>query len=819
MVATAFLTNTSTQTHNTTINQYQTADTTEQDGTSKSESKLTYNTLSKYYGFREIEIIKSHSGIMELQILDFNLDGRNDMAFVNNHKAKIELLIQKEKLGPAETPTFLDPNDVDINQIIAPTRFEQQSIPVSHKIFALVCGDLNGDELPDIAYYGQPKGLYIIFQKTTNTKTLNWQSPKKIAIQDGLANHDALICADLNNDGRDDLALASTDKVYFIKQKKDTTLEEPVKYPIGQKIRGITAGDLNGDNINDFIVVTNDAEKPLCARFGKKTGQLGPQLKFFIEKPYQLKLHDIDDSTEHEILTIDQLSGRLMCYKFSNQTSQKSDWPIAFFPLPFDKKNADRDLEKGDFDGDGLTDLIASAPEAAELILYKQIQDLGLAEPLRFPAFTDITDLSVADIDNDGKTEIAVLSVKEKVLGLTKYLDARLSFPKPIDLDGEPLAMQLADVDGNHSTDCLYICKDVNNNRFMRVIYDLNENITENETSKKPNNTENKKQEPKPNLKLEKLSANPQGLKVMDVDQDGLMDVLVFVKYETPTLIHQGKKGEFKVIDSPKSNSSLISKASLSSINTANVDGKKGKELLLAEKNFARSLIFQDGIKWRILDQYNAKSSENTVSTVAAFNIPGYSSNEKPVILLLDAIKGQLQILKPQDNQAYRFEKQLKVGRFSPATHLKMLFASVTGPHPASILIFDSENFALITPPTNQNPTLHLQKQFSYETKIKKGTYGNLACGDINHDQKADIIMVEYKRNYMEILALDHQYQPLPAMRFKIFEEKSYRRKSRNNTGKFSVEPREMKVEDVTADGKKDLITIIHDRIIIYPQD
>jgi hypothetical protein len=54
-------------------------------------------------------------------------------------------------------------------------------------------------------------------------------------------------------------------------------------------------------------------------------------------------------------------------------------------------------------------------------------------------------------------------------------------------------------------------------------------------------------------------------------------------------------------------------------------------------------------------------------------------------------------------------------------------------------------------------------------------------------------------------------------MRFKIFEEKSYR--GERGAAKSGVEPRELIVADVTGDGKNDLVTIIHDRIIIYPQD
>jgi len=95
--------------------------------------------------------------------------------------------------------------------------------------------------------------------------------------------------------------------------------------------------------------------------------------------------------------------------------------------------------------------------------------------------------------------------------------------------------------------------------------------------------------------------------------------------------------------------------------------------------------------------------------------------------------------------------------------------------------------------------------------------YGNLVIGDINSDGRADIIMVEYNRNHIEILALDSEMKPIPAMRFKVFEQKSYRDSQKRSKG--GVEPRELKIADVTGDGKDDLVTVIHDRIIIYPQD
>lgn len=785
------------------------------------------NDISAYYGFGEIEIIKLDWGIKDLTVTDFNNDGRNDIAIVNNTKAKIELLIQKETMGPDETDVSVDINDADVNTITPPTRFDKQSIAVSEKVYSLVCGDLNSDGMKDLAFYGEPKGLYVILQKAetnplpTTIKTLSWRTKKRFEIDDGLLTSNILACADLNNDGADDLALAGRDGVYIVVQKEGV-LAEPVKYPIStQTLRSLTTGDLNGDKINDLILFTNDMEKPVHVRFGLKTGQLGPQERFFIERPFTFQLYNIDDATGDEILTVDGRSGRLICYKYSIENEKDGDWPIRFYPLASGESDTKRDLVIGDFDGDGLADITISDPGAAELIFYKQISKIGLAEPVRFPAFTDITSLSVADINGDGKTELGILSVKEKIIGLSRFENDRLSFPKPVDITGEPVAMELADVDNDGNTDCLYISIDDGDKRKLRTIYHISANEKQQTNPIKvkgsTSNISENADEIESALELKKLTSNPDGLKVLDVDQDGLQDVLIFVSYELPIFARQVQKRRFEIVDSPKALSSMIKDASLRSTAMANVDGRSGKELLIAQKNFARSLVFTEDQKWSIIDQYNAKNTENQISTVAAFYIFGECLETGPAILLLDGRKGQLQILKASDDKTYRVEKEVDIGRWNDALHLKMLFAQLTGNHAYSLLLFDSGKFALITPPSGSNITQHLEQFFSYETKIKDGIYGNLTAGDINSDNRTDITMVEYRNNHIELLTLDAGFKPIAAMRFKIFEQKAYR--DSKGIPKSRVEPRELKIVDITSDGKDDLVTVIHDRIIIYPQD
>lgn len=755
--------------------------------------------LWAYYGFGEMEMVKLGWDIKNLRTADFNHDGLMDIAVVNNTDSRIEILLQKPAISSEDGASHqADANDTDINELNPPSKFRKVPVPVSVKIAGFVCGDLNGDGLADIAFYGEPRALYILLQKPADASdkkdTLNWKALKKIKIDDGLLNSNSLECADINNDGRADLILAGTDAVYVILQQADGTLAEAVKYPTTSRILALRAADFNGDKRPDLMMITNDTEKPLSIRFGQQNGRLGPEIRFDFDAPSSIDVCNYDGIGGAKILSIDAKSGRFKSNKVVTEKSTTDDeYPILFYPLPVRKESAARDIVIGDVDGDGLADIVVSDPGAAQLILYRQIKGMGLDTPAEFPAFADITSLSVADIDQNGSEEIGVLSVKEKTIGISRYEDKRLTFPKPLDITGEPLAMQLADVDGNGKTDCVYVSKDVNDVRWLRVKYDL----TAGEKNKIADSV----------LELKKFTANPDGLKVFDADHDGLQDVLIFVSYDQPIMLRQSTKGKFEIVDSPNSQASLIKEAKTSSTAVAKIDGKKGDDLLVAQQNFARSLRMTDG-KWTIIDQYNAKSTENVISGVAAFDIDNDGHSD---ILLLDGQKGRLQILKAGDDTMYHFVKEIDI---SPWSIKKILFAPLTGADAGSIVLFDADKFALITP---RSGTMKLEQQFSCETTIKDGKYANLISGDINSDGRTDFVLVEYKRNHIEILTLNDAMRPVSAMTFKVFEQKSYREEERR--GQALVEPSELVIADVTGDGKNDLVTITHDRVIIYPQD
>ena len=65
-----------------------------------------------------------------------------------------------------------------------------------------------------------------------------------------------------------------------------------------------------------------------------------------------------------------------------------------------------------------------------------------------------------------------------------------------------------------------------------------------------------------------------------------------------------------------------------------------------------------------------------------------------------------------------------------------------------------------------------------------------------------------------DLVIFNAQHKLVPADRWQVFEQKSFRGRAGDTS-----EPREALVADLTGDGKNDLAVIVHDRILVYPQE
>ena len=101
-----------------------------------------------------------------------------------------------------------------------------------------------------------------------------------------------------------------------------------------------------------------------------------------------------------------------------------------------------------------------------------------------------------------------------------------------------------------------------------------------------------------------------------------------------------------------------------------------------------------------------------------------------------------------------------------------------------------------------------------YETPIKDGYLNDIVSGDLDNDGRKDLVFLETARNYIAIVGIEPPHRLVPAIRWQVFEERTFR-----NRRSEMPEPREAVVVDVTGDGKNDLVVLVHDRILVHPQD
>lgn len=752
------------------------------------------NDLSHYYGFGELEILKSDFGIHSMTVCDLTGNGLNDIAVVNNQRSRIELYIQKEDPNTAPTTT-----PEHINELVGFGRFERQDMLLTIQPGNMVCGDLNGSGRCDIAVYAEPPGLYIFYQEPSGPKDrLLWQSPRRIRIRDGLRSRGALACGDINGDGRDDLVVAGARSVFIVLQEDDGTLSDPIEYPSHSQIFEARLLDFDGDGYNDLVCVTNDRLYPLHVRFGRPDGRLGPVIPYKTEPFTDFEMLD----EPKRLLSIERVSGRLSGSRLHRALPDDDEaaYAMLLYPLADGGQNTERDMVTADVNGDGRKDVLISRPGDAKITLFLN-SETGLTWPEDFPALANIVTLAAADMNGDGCDDVVMLSIQERTIGVSRFEDGRMTFPSPIRIPLEPVAMTLADMNGDGRVECVYIGRSDEDIRYLGVCKtDSNGLIV-------PHG------EP---FKLDELMSNPQSIMAVDIDQDGLTDILIFRAYEEPLVIRQTTELTFETIPRRQTQSGLIKTASRQTLTTADTNQNGKPELLLSQQNFARALIFgQDGA-WSILDQYNAAGRDDEIVAAAMGDIDGDDTVE---VILLDRKNQQLQILKPDDGGAYRVSSTVPVGQWNPSAQLKLLFEDLyaAGRHP---VLFDGEKIAFVVPKArlSKDAAFDLENVFSWETRIRDGRYAHLAVGDVNSDGRDDIILVEFRKNYLDILTYDFTDQTiriLQGTRFRLFEQKSFDREPPMGL----AEPRELLIADVTGNGAADIIALMHDRIVIYPQD
>ncbi len=512
---------------------------------------------------------------------------------------------------------------------------------------------------------------------------------------------------------------------------------------------------------------------------------------------------NLEGGAKNQIITIAQNSGRAQVSEFTLKAADELSGAFRqgqFQLLPLYKSDkARRGVLWADVNGDGLPDLLVAEPEsAADHDLSPKSRRLARStRPKNFPTLTGVSELAVADWNGDGHPQIFALSGDERQIGVTRLDEkGRLPFPTltspwPASPSpwrsahssprrSQPLAV-IVDQDGKRSL----VTRTADGHSKVQMLSE--------------------------NFKIQSHS----GSRFDDVNQDGLADLVILIPYEKIKVLLQvpGKDFDEQDIAPP---GGTVEEPWLSS---ADVDGDGKPELLLAQKNFLRAVVLKQeasapkSTKPRRLGVQRQVSRSTERAAIPGWlwrrRPPQFCTNAVNSIFLLDAERKVLTLCERDAAGVWQVVRNIAL----PYTAFNSLEPRRPWAAPSpTVFAFgqgcDGLDGAL------QGKVWEFTELDGYETPIKDGHLNDVVTGDLDNDGRKDLVFLETAKNYLDLVIVDANRKLVPANRWPVFEERTFR--SRRSD---LPEPREAIVTDVTGDGKNDLIILVHDRILVYPQE
>jgi len=442
-----------------------------------------------------------------------------------------------------------------------------------------------------------------------------------------------------------------------------------------------------------------------------------------------------------------------------------------------------------------LADLLVAEPESGQVSLYLQQSDGSLAPPKTFPTLSGISGLAAGEVGSDGKPEIYLLSSGERSewqIGVT-HLDEKgsLPFPTLIPVPGKPLALTAGRLQTGAKSS-LVVIVDQDGKRSL-VIRDSEGKIRTQKLS-------------------DSFQSNPTTVAIHDVDQDGLPDVVILTPYEKVKVLRQVANTDFEEIDVVPPGGA-IEQPWLSAVD---IDGDGKAELLLTQKNFVRAVVLKrDGQQpgstnqtdwaFSVKEQINGAASNSRLVGAAA--VPN-CTNAICSLFLLDAERKTLTLCERDSSGVWQVVKNLPLP-VSDFASLQPLALGGSKPNAVALMGIN----AIAWQPLDSE-AWELKELDGYETPIKDGHLNDVVSGDLDNDGRKDLVFLETAKNYLDLVMFDTKHKLVPANRWQVFEERTFR-----NRRSEMPEPREALVADMTGDGKNDLVVLVHDRILLYSQE
>jgi hypothetical protein len=707
-----------------------------------------------------------------VQAGDFDGDGLVDLAVVNNARARIELLLQRREPVPS-------PRDEEINVPVDDPLFERRHILTERQVGGFATADFDRDGRIDLAWYGDPRALVIAYQDEGG----RFERRQEHRIRDGSMATQALTAGDFDGDGSPDLVLLAEREIVLLRGGEGG-LGDPVRIPtVLEKLGYVRSGDVDGDGRTDLVMVDNNTAQPLRIRLQSANGGLGAEIAH--DCPPVRSLLATEGSEGGSLLMVPVASGTLRRLDLAPEEITSGGLRLGNPRLHAfsGRGSTQRSVATGDIDGDGRIEVVVTDPEGARVLLYRQGANGELTGPTPYPAYRGGEAAAIADIDGDGKGEVLVQSSEERVVGALRWDGKRLGFPDAVVTAESPKVFAARDLDGDGAADIVAAISD-KRKRELHIIYG-------NAAGAEPQ-------------KIELPSdLDPSKVLIGDLDGDGRAELVVLDRYAPPLIFKGLADRGFEPLEAEKLYAkTTLRNLTLSSTAILDLDGDGASELVYAAGNTLRAARLRDGAL-SVLDQVNAPAGSRVVAACAA-ELDGTGSAE---VIIADKNQNSLRIMRRDASGVYTEAKVVDMGDFD---FRDLIAVDLTGDGREDLLVAGARQLAVVPVGEERRVITH---GTPYESPSRDAHLSWLAAADLTGSATEEIIVLDGRNNDVEILGQDgDRWKRLRS--WKVFELKSF-----ENVRPSLDEPHGLLVADVTGDGRKDIVILAHDRVLVYPRE
>jgi hypothetical protein len=237
------------------------------------------------------------------------------------------------------------------------------------------------------------------------------------------------------------------------------------------------------------------------------------------------------------------------------------------------------------------------------------------------------------------------------------------------------------------------------------------------------------------------------------------------------------------------------------------LDGDLRAEIVATGTGFTRSLrLAPDGADLAVADQFNARQPDNKLVAPAFVDT---DADSQPELLFGESGSAFFQVLKRDAAGVYRSTRRLEAVAGEVLQSSSIPLGKSKKPH---LLVVARDRF-WTAPFGGGQPRLELVG--SYDTDLQGCRHFMAIPADVNHDGKPEILAFDRNRHILEVLApsakAGENWSSL--LNFALFEENA---RFRGRKGESAV--REVLIRDFTGDQRPDILILVHDRVLLYPQ-